>query len=87
MSGVALHAIQPAAVHGHDRALHVDEIVLAHSTILSLKRAWGLEVLRSWVFGALTGAAAFCAAASPKGVAPFDYAQGCPERSRGTRSA
>ena len=35
MSGVALHAIQPAAVHGHDRALHVDEIVFTHINILS----------------------------------------------------
>ena len=29
MSGVALHTVEPAAVHRHDSALHVDEIVLA----------------------------------------------------------
>ena len=29
MAGIALHAVKPAAVNRHDRALHVDEIVLA----------------------------------------------------------
>jgi hypothetical protein len=29
MSGVALHAVKPAAVNRYDRALHVNEIVLA----------------------------------------------------------
>jgi hypothetical protein len=29
MSGVALHAVKPAAVNRHDRALHVDQVVLA----------------------------------------------------------
>ena len=29
MAGVTLHAVEPAAVYGHDCALHVDEIVLA----------------------------------------------------------
>ena len=29
VAGITLHAVEPAAVHRHDRALHVDEIVLA----------------------------------------------------------
>jgi hypothetical protein len=29
VAGVALHAVEPAAVYRHDRALHVDQIVLA----------------------------------------------------------
>src|SRR5438132_13885605 len=31
MAGVALHAVKPAAVNRHDRALHVDKIVLAQT--------------------------------------------------------
>src|SRR4029077_6953490 len=31
VAGVALHAVEAAAVHRHDRALHVDQIVLAQS--------------------------------------------------------
>ena len=31
VSGVTLHAVKPAAVNRHDRALHVDQIVLAQS--------------------------------------------------------
>jgi hypothetical protein len=31
MAGVALHAIKSAAMDRHDRALHVDEIVLAQT--------------------------------------------------------
>jgi hypothetical protein len=30
VAGVYLHAVQPTAVHGDDRALHVDKIVLTH---------------------------------------------------------
>ena len=33
--GIALHAIEPAAVNRHDGALHVDEIVLAQMLVLS----------------------------------------------------
>ena len=29
VAGVTLHAVKPAAVHGHDSALHVNQIVLA----------------------------------------------------------
>jgi hypothetical protein len=29
MASVTLHAVEPAAVNRHDRALHVDQIVLA----------------------------------------------------------
>jgi hypothetical protein len=29
MAGVALHAVEPAAVNRHDCALHVDQVVLA----------------------------------------------------------
>ena len=29
VTGVALHAVEPAAVHRHDGALHVDQIVFA----------------------------------------------------------
>ena len=31
VAGVTLHAVEPAAVNRHDRALHVDQIVLAQS--------------------------------------------------------
>jgi hypothetical protein len=31
MSGVALHAVKTAAVDRHDRALHINQIVLAQS--------------------------------------------------------
>ena len=31
VAGVALHAVKPAAVNRHDRALHVDEIVIAQT--------------------------------------------------------
>src|SRR5581483_1405583 len=38
MASVALHAVEPAAVHGDDRPLHVDQIVLAQILVtLSLK--------------------------------------------------
>ena len=33
MARVALHAIQPAGVNGHDRSLHIYEIVLAQSAL------------------------------------------------------
>ena len=29
MAGITLHPIQPATVHGNDRALHVNQIILA----------------------------------------------------------
>src|SRR5262249_7644636 len=29
VAGVALHAVQPAAVDSHDRALHINEVILA----------------------------------------------------------
>jgi hypothetical protein len=32
---VALDAVQPSRVHGHHRTLHINEIVLAQSLILS----------------------------------------------------
>ena len=35
VSGVALHAVETAAVHRNDRALHVDQIVLAQTATLS----------------------------------------------------
>src|SRR6266853_2794697 len=31
VTGVTLHAVEPAAVNRHDRALHIDQIVLAQS--------------------------------------------------------
>jgi hypothetical protein len=31
MAGVALHAVEPAAVNGHDCALHVYEVILAQT--------------------------------------------------------
>jgi hypothetical protein len=31
VAGVALHAVEPAAVNCHHRALHVNQIVLAQS--------------------------------------------------------
>jgi hypothetical protein len=31
--GVGLHAVETAAVHGHDRALNVDQIVLAQPSL------------------------------------------------------
>src|SRR5580698_7725534 len=31
VASVALHAVEPAAVNRHDRALHVNEIILAQS--------------------------------------------------------
>src|SRR5206468_6702357 len=31
MAGITLHAVQPAAVHRHDSALHVDQIILAQT--------------------------------------------------------
>ena len=31
VAGVALHAVEPAAVNRHDRALHIDQIVLAQT--------------------------------------------------------
>src|SRR4029077_9171800 len=47
MAGVTLHAVEPAAVDRHDRALHVDQVVLAQiasnpfsRTILTQTRAW-----------------------------------------------
>jgi hypothetical protein len=35
VAGVALHAVQPAAVNRHHGALHVDEIVLAQLLAMS----------------------------------------------------
>ena len=36
VSGVALHTVESAAVHCHDRALHVDEIVLTQIALAFL---------------------------------------------------
>ena len=54
VAGVALHAVEATAVHGHHRALHVNQIVFAHSGLLSAfsyqpetrppAGCWGLEL-------------------------------------------
>jgi hypothetical protein len=37
--GVTLHAVQPATVNGHDRALHINQIILAQLlAVLSIKQ-------------------------------------------------
>jgi hypothetical protein len=36
MSGIALHTVQPARVHGDHRSLHVDQIVFAQYPILAV---------------------------------------------------